>query len=113
METQGVCVCLRSTKKKVIQVWDDMRVSSWWENFLFWVNGPFNMLHAYSTASSWPFDYSHTNFAFITEAAFLSLKNEGFGTEKAASLILSHLLLSLDWVLDTNKQDSAVASALR
>ncbi len=28
-------------RNKFIQVWNNMRVSKWWQNFHFWVNNPF------------------------------------------------------------------------
>ncbi len=28
-------------RKKLIQVWNDTRVSKWWQKFYFWVNYPF------------------------------------------------------------------------
>ncbi len=31
-------------RKKLIKVWNDMRVSKWWQNFHFWVNYPFNQI---------------------------------------------------------------------
>ncbi len=31
-----------SRTKKLIQVWNYLRVSKWWQNFHFWVNYPFN-----------------------------------------------------------------------
>ncbi len=29
-------------RKKLIKVWNNLRVSEWWQNFHFWVNYPFN-----------------------------------------------------------------------
>jgi len=32
---------LQSSRKKFIQVWNNMRVSQWWHNFHFWLNNPY------------------------------------------------------------------------
>lgn len=35
---------LKQQKKKVKRVWNDLRISKWWQNFYFWLNCPFNIL---------------------------------------------------------------------
>ncbi len=36
---------LLCSRKKLIEVWNDMRVSKWWLNFQFWVNYPLSYIH--------------------------------------------------------------------
>ncbi len=35
----------KNIRKKLKQVWNDMRVTKWWESFTFWVNYSFNMVN--------------------------------------------------------------------
>jgi len=37
--------------KKFIQVWNNLRVSKWWQNFHFWVNFPFNIYNTFAAVN--------------------------------------------------------------
>lgn len=39
---QNIYFCL--PQKKHSHTWDDIKVSKWWQNLNFWVNGPFKLL---------------------------------------------------------------------
>ncbi len=50
-------------KKRLIQVWNDMRVSKWWQNFHFWVNYSFKV--SLSTLTSVVLDHIYGQKAFF------------------------------------------------
>jgi len=47
---------------KFIQVWNNLRVSKWWQNFHFWVNYPFNKTCFISNSNIWKLS---TNFNLL------------------------------------------------
>lgn len=64
--------CLFSIRKKVIWVWNEMKVSKQRQNFLFWVNYPFKS-HSQSTVSAQLWVTIDTE---LDKRWFITLKND-------------------------------------